>query len=126
MTRGAALRVGATIWTFDGNRRVYKQGQSGPVYREYFVARVVTGENRSSWLMAGDYRVDKKTLLLKKPSSDGYFGMKPDVYLSEQEVDDACYVNDYRHQIAESVLECKDASLLRQVAALFNSETGGA
>jgi hypothetical protein len=116
------MHIGSQVWIFDGNRRIYREGQSGPVYREHFVAHTVIGGTRSSWLLSGGFKVDKRTGLLRKPLG-GWYAVRPQVYTLSQ-VNDDCYVNTERHRIADLVARIRDANVLRKVEAVLRDAYG--
>lgn len=110
-----SLKVGDPVWLFDGNHRVYRDGASGPVYREHFIRYVITGETRTSWLIRDAYKIDKSTGLLRPPSRDGYFGLSPFVRTSQSQVDDACWIDENRRRIVKLVVDCVNVPLLQQI-----------
>lgn len=83
LPRGANLKVGDTVWVFDMNRRVYEgNGLSARIiYREHFRPLQIVGETSRSWVLRNERKVSKKSL-------DG-------LYLSEYEIDLACWEHDY-------------------------------
>jgi len=90
------LAVGGRIWYFDSNRRVYpplRTGQlwpdSGPIYREHWVAVEIKGETTRSWI----------TCYGKCPKK----GHSKPWALYEEEVDADCYIHNYRYIIARKV-----------------------
>lgn len=103
------------VWVFDPSRRIYRErtaaeraaGQlwasGGPIWREHWIRRTVTGQTRLSWVLEGGEKVRK--------DAHG-------VVTSEAALDDRCYLHDHRHQIAEAVRDLRDADTLRAVAAL--------
>jgi len=96
---GTALRDVLTPRTYDSNKRVYAPltdaeraagrvwSSGGPIYRESWRQWRVVGETRVSWLVEshGTTRRVRKDMALT----------------SEQALDDACYLHDHRHRIAE-------------------------
>jgi hypothetical protein len=52
------------VWVFDENYRVYPkkepgQPSGGPIYREHWVKREITGETSRSWLISEGWRTVK-------------------------------------------------------------------
>lgn len=115
------ITIGQTVWLRDENRRHYIEGHHGPVYRRYFTPFQVYGETAASWLLSpGAWKVNKKTRMLRSQNRDGsFYGMDPHVYASAEEVDDACYVHEQRYELSRRVLDCKKASVLRQIDGLL-------
>lgn len=109
------MKVGDTIYRFDENRRVYRKVESGgssgsPIYREHWRQVAITGENRASWLMGHPpnygFRCPKR-------------GPHPGFAFTEQEIDDACWLQEHRYSIERAVGRVRDADTLRKVAALI-------
>ena len=101
------MTIGDTVYVFDVNRRVYPKDASlgrSPIYREHFRPIRIASETRVSWVLDDGRRVNKKTL-------GGIF--------SPAQIDDACYVQANRYEIIRTIERCRDAALLRQIAALI-------
>ena len=107
------LKVGDTIWRFDGSRRIYNDKNAGPIYREHWVETVIQGETSRSWLvgMFRTYKVPKK-------------GPHPGWAFSQKEVDDDCWVRCNRYKIEKSVAMVSNADVLRKVAELIGWKEG--
>jgi len=105
-----SLQVGDRVWIFDGNRRIYIKGQSGPVFREHFRPLTIDAETRISWVLSDGRKINKKTL-------DG-------CYPTEESVDDACWIQDHSYRISEEVRRCRSAATLKQIASLVNWTPG--
>lgn len=109
----AALRVGDTLFNFDGSRRVYNPGLGGPpIYEKHFRPETIIGETKVSWLVGtAAVRVNKKTLESALHYADrGYFtksGMEADIWL-----------NEHKHKIVRAV---GDAGLdhLKEIARII-------
>ncbi len=119
------LKVGDTVWLFDGNNRHYaKDGSSsGPIYRKHFVERKIVGENRASWLLQFDMKIDKRTMQLRPPSPGGFYGWSRTIYLSPQDVEDAVFVYENKHRISEGVQDCGNANVLRTIDGILSANT---
>lgn len=112
--------IGSTIWIFNSNQRRYRDGQSGPIYRESFVPLTVEGETRTSWLCGPGWRpwkIDKRTRAVR----GARYGIGPFAFCSAQEVDDACWVNEERLRIVNEVQRLTDAETLRAIDAVLTS-----
>lgn len=107
MTMNEPLKIGSTIWKFDQNRRVYeKNGRGGPIYRKHWVEVKILRETTRSWVI--DYwgsKVPKK-------------GPHPGYAFTQEELEDDIWVKDTRYEVVQAVESCKDANILRQIAAL--------
>ncbi len=115
--------IGQTVWLFDGNRRQYDK-QSRMIYRAHFLPVKIVSETPMSWVCERDFKINKKTRELRQPDKGGWFGWQRGVCWSEAEVDDACFVNENRHIIADRVGRCHDVTVLKQIGILLES-TGG-
>lgn len=94
----AALKVGDTLFSFDGNRRTYVPGGGGgPIYEKHFEPVKIVGETKQSWMVDRyDAKVNKKTLASPcRYAERGYFTK------SAMEAD--IWVHEHRHQIAREV-----------------------
>lgn len=106
-------KVGDKVWVFDQNHRVYPKKPNGsplgggPIYREHFREREITGETSRSWVLSSG---------LKVPKTGG--DVRGAVYMTRQAVEDAVFMNAHRWRIEEAVGRVLDATLLRQIAAL--------
>ncbi len=118
----ADLAVGDYVWEFDPNRRHYTEPVNGRqfgdfIWRECWVKRQIVGENRASWILGQSYSA-KKVPKRTRPER-GYL-------ISEQELDDACYVNDNRVRLGNEVQRLQygsdDARKLREVEAILFPE----
>jgi hypothetical protein len=56
------MKIGDTLYRFDSNRRVYANGNSGPIYSEHFEPLKIVGENKVSWLLERGWKASKKDL----------------------------------------------------------------
>lgn len=117
------IKVGATVWVFDVDRRIYPKPEAGrtwasggPIYREHFVPRLVVGETSRSWILSCRTKVDKKTLESARDSR----GYRKRIY-NEAQVDDACFLNDERRRISEDVAGSTDVGLLRRIDELLKA-----
>ena len=107
------LKVGDKVFVFDDNHREYVRDSNGnssggPIYRKHFVETTITGETPRSWITAR--RPD-----LKYSKKDGQ-----GLYNAEQ-VDEAVYVHDHAHKIADRVYRV-DYKTLKAIAKLIGYE----
>jgi hypothetical protein len=95
------LKVGDTLFNFDGNRRVYASsngyGGGPPIYEKHFKAVTIESETTKSWVMSpSGAKVNKKTLESSMHYADrGYFTK------SAMEAD--IWSNEHRHKITREV-----------------------
>ncbi len=107
--------IGSTVWVFDSNRRIYsKSKRGGPIWREHWKPRTVTGETARSWLL-GEYAWSVK--VPKRGADPLKFAF------SQSEIDEQAYVHENRHGIADKVHSLTDPVILRQIAALVGYTT---
>lgn len=104
-------KIGDTVYTFDVNRRVYERDEKGksyggPIYREHWRPWLIVGEEKRSWLVT--YGEGGRPQKMAKPQ-----------FKTEAEVADACWMNDHRYRLSETLQRCGDVALLRQIAALI-------
>jgi len=121
----AALKVGDTLYNFDGNRRVYKPpgpgekySSGGPIYEKHFLPCKIVGETKQSWIMdLYDAKVNKKTLDSSTKFADrGYFtksGMEADIWFHE-----------HRYKIVREV-ERAGLEQLREIARVIGYTAAG-
>lgn len=109
----ASLKIGDTLYNFDGNRRSYQPGVSGgPIYEKHFLGVEIIGETKQSWIM-DLYRtkVSKKTLQSAMHFADrGYFtksGMEADIWL-----------HNHKHRIVRAV-EGASIDQLKEIARII-------
>lgn len=108
--RGQNLKIGSTVWVFDYNHRVYAKnsGISGsPIYREHFVAHEITGETSRSWIIG-----------ISKWNQKKISKTNPDCYVSIEEVNDACWLNDHRYKVIQLAWRA-DGATIRKIAKLI-------
>jgi hypothetical protein len=136
MNKDEILGIGSTVWKFEADRRVYHPRGSklfastvGPIFREKFIRYQIVDETSKSWLVGfvngepGDGHGEGKAStgsLSKMPKNlkipNGRVRLK---YYTTQQMEDAVYVEDNRHRIAEFISREADATMLRQVAAII-------
>lgn len=116
-----ALQIGQIVWIKDENRREYRAGQSGPIFRKYFQSRQIVGETSASWVLSIEgYKIDKKTGRLRCPNRDGsWYALSGKIWLTEADVDLECWFHDHRSDVARAVQHCTDAQVIRDVADLL-------
>jgi hypothetical protein len=107
-------KIGDTLYHFNVNRRRYtKPTEPGQIfgrliYAEHFRPLKVIGETRVSWLLEHDYKAPKK-------GGGGFY--------TEQQRDDAIWLNEHRHRIRE-ILDRATADQLREVAKILGYADG--
>lgn len=120
----ASLKVGDTLYNFDGNRRTYKRDDTGrasggPIYEKHFEPAKIVGFTKVSWIMDRyDAKVNKKTLeSVCQYAERGYFtksAMEADIWL-----------HDHRHKIAREV-ERAGVDHLKEIARIIGYSTNSA
>ena len=105
-------KVGDPVWLFDDNYRVYRPDKSGPIWREKWRKRLIVGETSRSWLVGYSTTSRTQTKVAKKGPFCG-------VAFSEEEIDEAAWVEENRYRINESMRYVRDATVLRKVAELI-------
>jgi hypothetical protein len=103
--------VGQRVWEFDENHRVYVEGQSGPVFSEYFRPYKVVGiEGRSYRIGAGSDP--------ERWSSLVGFAKAERTYCSDEEKAEAIWEDSHRYRIIDQVRRV-DVKALRKIAELI-------
>jgi hypothetical protein len=116
---GETMKLGDTLYRFDGNRRVYREGGAfgggGPIYREHFEPLKIVGENRMSWILERGWKVRKSDLKGEAESFQyggrGFFtaeGMELDIWL-----------HDHKHRIVAYIERQATPTQLKQIAELI-------
>ena len=100
------LKIGDTIYRFDGNRRTYRDVQSGPIYREHFEALKIVGENKVSWLLERGWKANKKSLSSAKALEYGGRG-----FFTAQGMEDDIWQHEHRHLIRRLFDNCTPVQL---------------
>lgn len=121
------LEIGQKVWFFDRNKRVYTLPDgtrltSSPWYRGHFVEKYVVGENKMSYIFGykPTTNPDDKRLTDRFKKSELKDGKN--IYLSEQSVDEACWVHDNGVEISRKVLNCDNYSKLTRILEILNEE----
>jgi len=105
----ASFFIGAKLWLFDRDHRVYTPGgNDGPIYREYWIARYIVGEEKRSWLVS-DFEDGKYARKMMKSTA-------AIILKTETQVEDYCWLNSNRQRLADAVGRCTDVAVLRRVA----------
>lgn len=110
----ASLKIGDTLYHFDGNRRVYQPDRRGPpIYEEHFRPVTIIGETKLSWVVNHyNQKVNKKTLESKPSYADrGYFtkaGMDADIWN-----------HSHRHKIVSKVRDDASIEHLKEIARII-------
>ena len=111
----AERKIGDPVWIFDINRRVYKDGRGGPIWREHWVKREVTGETSRSWIVGKGWEERK---IPKK-------GETPhDICWSEEEINRRAFVEEHSYRISEKVRRVTDYDTLKKIAEIVGYEAG--
>jgi hypothetical protein len=107
--RRSDARVGALIFTFSINTRVYGSARgAGMIYEHQFSLSRITGENRASWILDGRSKVVKK--------GSAYYGL--------HDAAEACWLHENRWRIAKMV-ERADYPSLRLIQGILGEATNG-
>ena len=111
------LKIGDTIYRFDGNRRFYsKERGSGPIYEKHFEPLKIIGENKVSWLLERGWRANKKNLSCARAMQCGGRG-----FFTAEGMENDIWRHEHRCRIVRLV-EQTDAAILKQIAALVGYE----
>jgi hypothetical protein len=124
------MQIGDKVWIFDSNHRCYEDNRGNKLdrcwYRGYFVERYIVGETKQSWLVGHEggkpddrwnIKVNKKTL-----TYPGSYGKDGRLYISEEEIDRACWLNDNQYRIREDVGRCRDYEKLKKIDEILKTD----
>ncbi|WP_242325834.1 MULTISPECIES: hypothetical protein [Bacillus cereus group] len=111
------MKIGDKVWVFDDNIRVYEDENGNKSYRANFrakfVERYIIGETRVSWIVG--YRMDTSPDIgVKLKKKDRTF------FISEEEVEQACWIHNHRYKIKDKLDRCNDYGKLKQIADILN------
>ena len=125
------MQVGDNVWIFDSNRRRYVDFKGNKLtmcwYRGHFDERYIVGETKQSWLVGYkgslpdnrlNLKVNKKTL---QYSTTNTYGLDGKLYISEEEVEQTCWIHDNHYKIREKVDKCDDYEKLKKIEEIINS-----
>lgn len=101
------IKVGDTLYRFDGNRRVYdKAFGSGPIYREHFEPMKIIGETPRSWVLEKNWKASKKDL--KSAASMQYGGRG---FFTAEGMEDDIWQHEHRYKVSRLVEQASPATL---------------
>lgn len=125
------MQVGDKVWIFDSNRRRYEDDKGNKLvscwYRGHFSENYIIGETKQSWIVGckgssldnrNNYKVNKKNLTY---STTNMYGKDGRLYISEEEVEQNCWLHDNRYKIREQVERCSDYDKLKNIEEILNS-----
>jgi len=108
------LKIGDTLYRFDGNRRVYGSGMRGaPIYREHFQPLKIIGENKVSWILENNWKAKKKDLSSARAFQFGGRG-----FFTEEDMEADIWRKDHRYAIRD-LLDKAPTDQLKQIAAIL-------
>lgn len=106
------LKIGQTIYYFDGNHRIYAKNKSRPIYKKYFIPMKIVGENKKEYIF--DYGV-----INKRSGMLNLRGIKTEIF-TEKEKQDNIYINDNAYRISEEI-RCLNADKLKEIEKIIKS-----
>jgi hypothetical protein len=125
------MQVGNKVWIFDSNRRKYEDDKGNKLdrcwYRYHFTEKYIIGETTQSWIVGyknnsvddrSNYKVNKKTLNYSTTNLVAHDGK---LYISEEEINEKCWLNDNKGNIRERVSRCSDYEKLKKIEEILNS-----
>lgn len=117
--------IGATVWHFDENRRVYTHDDgtrsSGPIWRKHWEPWVIVGETSRSWiaLPSSWYIKDPASKFARKLPKKGVLSTW---CWSEEEIDRRAWAREHKYKIADRVQRVVDPDVLKKIAELVGYE----
>lgn len=125
------MQIGNKVWIFDSNRRKYEDDKGNKLdrcwYRYHFTEKYIIGETTQSWIVGyknnsvddrSNYKVNKKTLNYSTTNLVAHDGK---LYISEEEINEKCWLNDNKGNIRERVSRCSDYEKLKKIEEILNS-----
>jgi hypothetical protein len=124
------MQIGDKVWLFDSNRRCYEDDKGNKLiscwHRCHFDERYIVGETNQSWIVGyegssvdskSNLKVNKKTL---QYSNTNMYHLDGRLYISEEEIEKECWLNDNSYRIRQMVERCRDYDKLKKIEAIFN------
>ena len=111
-----ANQIKCKFYYFDINRRVYEKNgvkSNAPFFEDHFVKITIVAENDREFIDHLKRTINKRSMLFKLGRTT-----RVKVY-TEQEKEDAIYVNSKAHKLAEKVRKA-DANTLRKIEELLS------
>jgi hypothetical protein len=120
----AHLHIGGHVWFCDVNIRRYpkdptKYDSRGPHYRSSWRQVAISGETRVSWVLTSPVWIGGRTIdRIPKDVTKWDAARIEDVFaVTQQDVDDRCWIDANRLALVEAVRRCADIATLRAVQA---------
>ena len=126
------MQIGDKVWIFDDNRRVYQDDKGNktvsPWFRGHFVEKYIVGETTQSWLVGykGNMLDDKTNIKVNKKnltySIGNNYGRNGKLYISEEEINQKCWMEENLRIIIRKVEQCTDYEKLRKIEEILLSK----
>jgi len=126
------MQIGDKVWIFDDNRRVYQDDKGNktvsPWFRGHFVEKYIVGETKQSWLVGykGNMLDDKTNIKVNKKnltySIGNNYGRNGKLYISEEEINQKCWMEENLRIIIRKVEQCTDYEKLRKIEEILLSK----
>lgn len=117
------LEIGQEVWMMDRNRRVYTDDKGnktiGPWFKGYFVKNYVIGETTQSYIFGySPYtKLDWGNRFKKSELKNGF-----NIYLTQKDVDNACWIHENVCEISDKLRRCKDYCKLTRILSILDEE----
>jgi len=124
------MQIGDKVWIFDSNKRSYVDDKGNKLdrcwYKYHFDERYIIGETKVSWIIGyesnkienkNNIKVNKKTL--EYPYQSCLNGI---LYISEEQIDRVCWIEENKYKIRDMVGMCKDYDKLKKIKEILDSE----
>jgi hypothetical protein len=119
------FKVGDEVYLFSENARVYTKAAPGEkwtgskiIFRGYFVKYKIVGETSRSWLIGCEWKPTKYPKNRKVENPHWWAGR----FYTQEEVDEACWLETNRQALADTVKFCLDIAKLKEVAEIVGFE----
>lgn len=104
------------FYTFDGNRRVYKDDfgkeHRSPIFEKHFCKVEIIGENEKEFIVSNGRTINKRSMMLK-----GYSNDRHKLY-TQKEKDDMVFIKEFGYPISK-VISTLSADTLHKVKELL-------
>jgi hypothetical protein len=117
------MQIGDKVWIFDNNRRRYEDDNGNelnrPWYKAHFFETKIIGETKQSWIVEEwkKLKVNKKTL---EYSTTNTYGLDGKLYISEEQINQICWIEENKYKIVDQVEHCKDYIKLKAINEILN------
>lgn len=124
------IKVGDKFWSFDGNRRTYREDRKGgPIYEKHFYEVEIIGETSRSWIVGSSvsgleyFKVTKSDPFRIR---HGEFSQILSIFTDGMK-SDRVWIKNHHRKLVERVERVSDIAVLKEIATLvdYQPSVGG-